>query len=37
MILGLPELTIFTVGGTIILVLVLLILWGIIYPKVEDN
>lgn len=36
MILGLPELTVFTVGGTIVLVLVLLILWGIFYPKTED-
>jgi hypothetical protein len=36
MILGLPELTVFAVGGTILLVLVLLIIWGIAYPKVED-
>lgn len=36
MILGLPELTVFTVGGAIVIVFVLLILWGIKFPKVDE-
>ena len=36
MILGLPEVTVFTVGGAVILVIVLLILWGVFFPKVEE-
>ena len=33
MILGLPDITVLTVGGTIVIVFVLLILWGLIFPK----
>ena len=37
MILGLPELTVFSVGGSILLILVLLLIWGILFPKVEEE
>ena len=36
MILGLPELTVFSVGGSILLILVLLLIWGILFPKEEE-
>ncbi len=37
MILGLPELTVFSVGGSILLILVLLLIWGILFPKEEEE
>jgi hypothetical protein len=33
MILGLPSITVLTVGGTIVIVFVLLTLWGLTFPK----
>lgn len=36
MIFGLPEVTVFTVGGAVILIIILLILWGIFFPKVNE-
>lgn len=36
MILGLPDVTVFTIGGVIIGVILLLILWGITFPKVVE-
>lgn len=36
MILGLPELTVYSVGIALIIIFGLLILWGIVYPKGED-
>ena len=35
MILGLPDITVLTVGGAVVIVFVLLILWGLTFPKVE--
>lgn len=37
MILGLPDITILTVGGAVVIVFVLLILWGLTFPKVEEE
>lgn len=37
MILGLPDITVLTVGGAVVIVLVLLILWGLTFPKVEEE
>lgn len=34
MILGLPDITVITVGGSIILIFILLIIWGLTFPKV---
>lgn len=36
MIFGLPEVTVFTVCGAVLLFTVLLILWGIFFPKVNE-
>jgi len=36
MILGLPEVTVFTVGIALAIVIVLLVLWGIFFPKVDE-
>lgn len=36
MILGLPEVTVFTVGGVTFIILVLLTIWALKFPKVED-
>ena len=35
MIFGLPEVTVFTVGGAVIFLIILLVLWGIFFPKVN--
>jgi hypothetical protein len=37
MILGLPDITVLTVGGTIVIVFILLILWGLTFPKVVEE
>jgi hypothetical protein len=37
MILGLPDITVLTVGGTIVIVFVLLIFWGINFPKMIEE
>ncbi len=37
MILGLPDITVLTVGGAVVIVFVLLILWGLTFPKVEEE
>ena len=37
MILGLPDITVLTVGGAVVIVYVLLILWGLTFPKVEEE
>ena len=37
MIFGLPDITVLTVGGTIVIVLILLILWGLTFPKVVEE
>lgn len=37
MILGLPDITVLTVGGAVVIVFVLLILWGLTFPKVEKE
>lgn len=36
MIFGLPEVTVFTVGGAVIFLIILLVLWGIFFPKVNE-
>jgi hypothetical protein len=36
MILGLPCITVLTVGGTIVIVFVLLIIWGLTFPKMIE-
>lgn len=36
MIFGLPEVTVFTVGGTILVIVILLTLWALKFPKVDD-
>lgn len=37
MILGLPDITVLTVGGTIVIVFILLILWALTFPKVVEE
>ncbi len=37
MILGLPDITVLTVGGAVVIVFVLLILWALTFPKVEEE
>ncbi len=37
MILGLPDITVFSVGGAIILCIILLLIWGITFPKENDD
>ena len=37
MILGLPDITVLTDGGAVVIVCVLLILWGLAFPKVEEE
>lgn len=37
MILGLPDITVLTVGGAVVIVFVLLILWGLTFPKVAEE
>jgi hypothetical protein len=37
MILGLPDVTVLTVGSTIVIVFVLLIFWGINFPKMTEE
>ena len=37
MIFGLPDITVLTVGGTIVIVFILLILWGLKFPKVVEE
>ena len=37
MIFGLPDITVLTVGGTIVIVFILLILWGLNFPKVVEE
>ena len=36
MILGLPDITVLTVGGTIVVIFLLLIIWGLTFPKVVE-
>ncbi len=36
MILGLPDITVLTVGGTIVAIFLLLIIWGLTFPKVVE-
>lgn len=36
MILGLPDITVLTVGGTLVLIFLLLIIWGLTFPKVVE-
>ena len=36
MIWGLPEVTVITVGIAIAVIIVLLVLWGIFFPKVNE-
>jgi hypothetical protein len=37
MILGLPDITVFSVGGTIVLCFILLFIWGLTFPKEEEK
>ncbi|MDU9377083.1 hypothetical protein McpSp1_17290 [Methanocorpusculaceae archaeon Sp1] len=37
MILGLPDITVIAVGGTIVVVFILLIIWGLTFPKGEEE
>lgn len=37
MILGLPDITVLTVGGTIVIVFLLIIIWGLTIPKVVEE
>ena len=37
MILGLPDITVLTVGGAVVIGFVLLSLWGLTFPKVEEE
>ena len=37
MILGLPDITVLTVGGAVVIVFVLLILGALTFPKVEEE
>jgi hypothetical protein len=36
MILGLPDITVITVGGTIAIVIILLVIWGLTFPKGDE-
>jgi len=36
MIFGLPEVTVFAVGGAILVITFLLILWAVTFPKMEE-
>jgi hypothetical protein len=35
MLFGLPDLTVVTVGGTIVVIIILLVIWGLRFPE-ED-
>jgi hypothetical protein len=37
MILGLPDITVFAIGGAIVLSIILLLIWGITFPKEKEE
>jgi len=33
MLFGLPELTVYTVGGVVLIIIILLVIWGLRFPE----